>query len=146
MEKIKDSKNRKIETVLLCDRMTDYQWSKIVTLPPVYAKLPSIILSCQYFVKTVIQSGSCRIIERFRGLTVCVCRIAVNMTSTKPHVMAKSFIWFYPLMSVEKPNGRYNKRMKVMNGVMDRASIEIGRDSTVPLQQFIMVQYVANIA
>ena len=115
-----------------CGCMSDHLWLyEFITLPPVYAELSSIILSCQYFVKTVVQSGSRRIIEQFCGLTVCVCCIAVNMT--KPHVIARSFIWFHPLMLVEKSDGWYSKPMKVMNGVIDRASIEIGRDGTVPV-------------
>ena len=60
----KDRKIRKIEMVPWCGCMSDHLWSYgFVTLPPVYTELSSIISSCQYFVKTVVRSGSCRINE-----------------------------------------------------------------------------------
>src|ERR1700678_1828833 len=85
----KDSKNGNGPVMRSHDRSCD---RKFVTLPPVYAKLSSIISSSQYLFKTMVCNGNRRRVDRRVEPVVCIFCIAISVTSTKPQVIAKSFI------------------------------------------------------
>src|SRR6202522_4685741 len=84
----KDNKNRNGPMMRSHDRSPVIV--RFVTLPPVYAELSSIISSSQYFSKTVTCNGNRRRVGR--RLAIRIFCIAISVMSTKPQVIAKSFI------------------------------------------------------
>src|ERR1700678_2714898 len=86
----KDSKNRNGPVMRSHDRSPVIV--SFVTLPPVYAKLSSIISSSKCLVKTVVRNGNHRRVDRRVEPVICIFCIANSVTSTKLQAIAKSFI------------------------------------------------------